>query len=45
MCYTSFFAMDKLLEIVQELYVVEEKGIQVMYVELLKGLYGTLWAA
>ena len=37
--------VDKLLEIVEELYasyVTEEKGKKVMYVELLKALYGTL---
>ena len=40
--------VDKLLEIDQDLYasyVTEEKGTKVMYVELLKALYGTLWAA
>ena len=40
--------VDKLLEIDQDLYtsyVTEEKGKKVMYVELLKALYGTLWAA
>ena len=40
--------VDKLLEIDQYLYgsyVTEEKGTKVMYVELLKALYGTLWAA
>ena len=40
--------VDKLLEINHDLYssyVTEEKGEKVMYVELLKALYGTLWAA
>ena len=40
--------VDKLLEIDQDLYasyVTEEKGKKVMYVKLLKVLYGTLWAA
>ena len=40
--------VDKLLEIDQDLYasyVTEEKGKKVMYVELLKALYGTLRAA
>ena len=40
--------VDKLLEIDQDLYgsyVTEEKGKNVMYVELLKALYGTLRAA
>ena len=40
--------VDKLLEIDQDLYgryVTEEKGKKVMYVELLKALYGTLCAA
>ena len=40
--------VDKLLEIDHDLYasyVTEEKGNKVMYVELLKALYGTLWAA
>ena len=40
--------VDKLLEIDQDLYasyVTEEKGKKVMYVELLKALYGTLQAA
>ena len=40
--------VDKLLEIDQDLYgsyITEEKGTKVMYVELLKALYGTLRAA
>ena len=40
--------VDKLLEIDKDLYesyVTEEKGTKVMYVELLKALYGTLRAA
>ena len=40
--------VDKLLEIDHDLYtsyVTVEKGEKVMYVELLKVLYGTLWAA
>ena len=40
--------VDKLLEIDQDMYtsyVTEEKGTKVMYVELLKALYGTLRAA
>ena len=40
--------VDKLLEINHDLYssyVTEEKGEKVMYVELLKALYRTLWAA
>ena len=40
--------VDKLLEIDHELYssyITEEQGEKVMYVELLKGLYGTLRAA
>ena len=40
--------VDKLLEINHDLYssyVTKEKGEKVMYVELLKALYGTLWAA
>ena len=40
--------VDKLLEIDQDLYasyITEEKGTKVMYVELLKTLYGTLRAA
>ena len=40
--------VDKLLEIDEDLYasyVTEEKGKKVMYVELLKALYGTLRAA
>ena len=39
--------VDKLLEIDHDLYasyVTVEKGEKVMYVELLKALYGTLWA-
>ena len=40
--------VDKLLDIDHDLYasyVTVEKGERVMYVELLKALYGTLWAA